>query len=66
MKVMADDVNNGLGYVCVRNRVGDESYDEARMAESMLFESHPLLSKIDKSMVSVGSKTCADSSHNYI
>ena len=52
-KVMADDVNIGLGYVCVRNRVGDESYDEARMSESMLFESHPLLSKIDKSMVSV-------------
>ncbi|KAK1369978.1 Dynamin-type G domain-containing protein [Heracleum sosnowskyi] len=52
-KVMADDVNIGLGYVCVRNRIGDESYEEARMAESMLFESHPLLSKIDKSMVSV-------------
>ncbi|KAL1802184.1 hypothetical protein ACET3Z_030831 [Daucus carota] len=52
-KVMADDVNIGLGYVCVRNRIGDESYDEARMAESMLFESHPLLSRINKSMVSV-------------
>ncbi|KAL8155597.1 dynamin-related protein 4C-like [Apium graveolens] len=52
-KVMADDVNIGLGYVCVRNRIGDESYEEARLAESMLFASHPLLSKIDKSMVSV-------------
>ncbi|KAK1401879.1 Dynamin-related protein 4C [Heracleum sosnowskyi] len=52
-KVMADDVNIGLGYVCVRNRVGAESYVEAKMAESFIFESHPLLSKIDKSMVSV-------------
>ena len=29
-KVTADDVNIGLGYVCVRNRIGDESYEEAR------------------------------------
>ena len=26
-KVCSDDVNIGLGYVCVRNRIGDESYD---------------------------------------
>ncbi|KAI4332445.1 hypothetical protein L6164_017354 [Bauhinia variegata] len=47
-KVTADDVHIGLGYVCVRNRIGDESYDEAR-----LFETHHLLSKIDKSIVGV-------------
>ncbi|KAJ6416097.1 hypothetical protein OIU84_004824 [Salix udensis] len=52
-KVMADDVNIGLGYVCVRNRIGDESYKEARKAEADLFETHPLLSKIDKSMVGI-------------
>ena len=52
-KVTADDVNIGLGYVCVRNRIGDESYDEARIEEATLFGSHPLLSKISKSMVGV-------------
>ncbi|KAF8391998.1 hypothetical protein HHK36_022338 [Tetracentron sinense] len=52
-KVTADDVNIGLGYVCVRNRIGEESYEEARMEEATLFESHQLLSKIDKSIVGV-------------
>ncbi|GMY37761.1 dynamin-related protein 4C-like [Fagus crenata] len=52
-KVTADDVNIGLGYVCVRNRIGDESYEEARVEEARLFESHPMLSKIDKSIVGV-------------
>ncbi|KAA8538908.1 hypothetical protein F0562_025600 [Nyssa sinensis] len=52
-KVTADDVNIGLGYVCVRNRIGDESYEDARMEEAKLFDTHPLLSKIDKSMVSI-------------
>ncbi|KAL2343074.1 hypothetical protein Fmac_004359 [Flemingia macrophylla] len=52
-KVTADDVNIGLGYVCVRNRIGDESYEDARTLEQNLFESHPLLSKIDKSIVGV-------------
>ncbi|XP_062094445.1 dynamin-related protein 4C-like [Humulus lupulus] len=52
-KVAADDVNIGLGYVCVRNRIGDESYMEARAEETRLFEYHPLLSKIDKSIVGV-------------
>ncbi|CAH9071031.1 unnamed protein product [Cuscuta europaea] len=52
-KVTADDVNIGLGYVCVRNRIGEESYDEARMEEARLFQTHPLLSRIDKSIVSV-------------
>ncbi|CDP04232.1 unnamed protein product [Coffea canephora] len=52
-KVTADDVNIGLGYVCVRNRIGQESYEEARAEEAMLFEIHPLLSKINKSMVGI-------------
>ncbi|PON69181.1 Dynamin superfamily [Trema orientale] len=52
-KVTADDVNIGLGYVCVRNRVGDESYEEARFEESKLFQTHSELSKIDKSIVGI-------------
>ncbi|OMP08248.1 hypothetical protein COLO4_06648 [Corchorus olitorius] len=52
-KVTADDVNIGLGYICVRNRIGDESYDEARLEEARLFENHPLLSQIDKSIVGI-------------
>ncbi|KAL2343247.1 hypothetical protein Fmac_004532 [Flemingia macrophylla] len=52
-KVTADDVNIGLGYVCVRNRIGDESYEDARIEEQHLFESHPMLSKIDKSIVGI-------------
>ncbi|KAL5577038.1 hypothetical protein UlMin_018737 [Ulmus minor] len=52
-KVTADDVNIGLGYVCVRNRIGEESYEEARIEEAKLFQTHPLLSKIDKSIVGV-------------
>ncbi|KAJ4846250.1 Dynamin- protein 4C [Turnera subulata] len=52
-KVTADDVNIGLGYVCVRNRIGDESYEEARQEEAFLFENNPHLSKIDKSMVGI-------------
>ncbi|KAK7318863.1 hypothetical protein RJT34_03570 [Clitoria ternatea] len=52
-KVTSDDVNIGLGYVCVRNRIGDESYEEARMEEQKLFETHLLLSKIDKAIVGI-------------
>ena len=52
-KVTNDDVNIGLGYVCVRNRIGRESYEEARVEESKLFRSNPLLSRIDKSMVGI-------------
>nr|GMD13184.1 dynamin-related protein 4C-like [Ipomoea batatas] len=51
-KVTADDVHIGLGYVCVRNRIGEESYEEARIEEAKLFQSHQFLSKIDKSMLS--------------
>ncbi|XP_050374870.1 dynamin-related protein 4C-like [Argentina anserina] len=52
-KVTADDVNIGLGYVCVRNRIGDETYEEASAIAHQLFETHPLLSKIDKSIVGI-------------
>jgi hypothetical protein len=52
-KVIADDVNIGLGNVCVRNRIEEESYEEARNKEQKLFESHTLLSKIDKSIVGI-------------
>ncbi|XP_058734092.1 dynamin-related protein 4C-like [Vicia villosa] len=52
-KVTANDVNIGLGYVCVRNRIGEETYEEARNVEQKLFESHSLLSKIDKSIVGI-------------
>ncbi|GJN30950.1 hypothetical protein PR202_gb19298 [Eleusine coracana subsp. coracana] len=31
-KVTMDDVRIGLGYVCVRNRIGEETYDMARAA----------------------------------
>ncbi|XP_021754731.1 dynamin-related protein 4C-like isoform X2 [Chenopodium quinoa] len=52
-KVTTDDVRIGLGYVCVRNRIGDETYVEARAEEASLFQSHPQLSRIEKSMVGV-------------
>uniref|UniRef100_M1BQM5 Interferon-induced GTP-binding protein mx n=1 Tax=Solanum tuberosum TaxID=4113 RepID=M1BQM5_SOLTU len=52
-KVTSNDANIGLGYVCVKNRTGNKSYDEARSEEARLFQTHALLSKIDKSMVSV-------------
>ncbi|KAG6389281.1 hypothetical protein SASPL_150746 [Salvia splendens] len=52
-KITADDVNIGLGYVCVINRIGDETYEEARAKEERLFETNPLLSRIDKSIVGI-------------
>ncbi|XP_071736605.1 dynamin-related protein 4C-like [Rutidosis leptorrhynchoides] len=52
-KVTTNDVNIGLGYFCVRNRINDETYEEARIKERKLFESHPMLSKIDKSIVGI-------------
>ncbi|XVF41585.1 hypothetical protein PTKIN_Ptkin01aG0291100 [Pterospermum kingtungense] len=52
-KVNANDVNIGLGYVCVRNRIGDESYEEARREEARLFQTDPYLSRLDKSIVGV-------------
>ncbi|CAK7323680.1 unnamed protein product [Dovyalis caffra] len=52
-KVTRNDVNIGLGYVCVRNRVGDGSFEDARKEEAALFATHPLLSRIDKSTVGI-------------
>ncbi|CAH9140096.1 unnamed protein product [Cuscuta epithymum] len=52
-KVTANEVQIGLGYVCVRNRIGSESYEDARIEEAKIFDTHPLLSNIDKSMVSI-------------
>ncbi|KAL6129456.1 hypothetical protein ACLB2K_072806 [Fragaria x ananassa] len=52
-KVTSDDVNIGLGYVCVRNRIGDETNEEARAISDKLFQTHPLLSKIDKAIVGI-------------
>ncbi|XP_057954080.1 dynamin-related protein 4C-like [Malania oleifera] len=52
-KVSSDDVNIGLGYTCVRNHIGEESYEEARKEEAKLFSSHPQLSKLDKSIVGI-------------
>ncbi|KAL6579235.1 hypothetical protein OROMI_009451 [Orobanche minor] len=54
-KIVADDVNIGLGYICVRNRIGDETYEEARAEEENLFENNRLLSRIDKSIVGIPS-----------
>ncbi|KAJ4878461.1 Dynamin-related protein 4C [Raphanus sativus] len=52
-KVTADDVSIGLGYVCVRNRIGEETYEEARMQEELLFRTHPMLSLIDEDIVGI-------------
>jgi Dynamin central region len=52
-KVTVDDVRIGLGYICVRNRIGDETYEEAQHEEERLFKTHPLLAKIDKSMTGI-------------
>jgi len=52
-KVTADDVSIVLGYVCVRNRIGEETYEEARMQEELLFRTHPVLSLIDEDIVGI-------------
>ncbi|KAL0693718.1 hypothetical protein Bca4012_060898 [Brassica carinata] len=52
-KVTADDVSIGLGYVCVRNRIGEETYEEARMQEELLFKTHPMLRLIDDDIVGI-------------
>ncbi|KAF8075488.1 hypothetical protein N665_1090s0004 [Sinapis alba] len=52
-KVTADDVSIGLGYVCVRNRIGEETYEEARMQEELLFRTHPMLRLIDEDIVGI-------------
>ncbi|XP_022028517.1 dynamin-related protein 4C isoform X2 [Helianthus annuus] len=50
-KVTTNAVN--ISYVCVRNRIGNETYDEARIQEANLFKSHHSLSMIDKSRVGI-------------
>lgn len=52
-KLTADDVSIGLGYVCVRNRIGEETFEEARKEEELLFSTHPMLSMIDKDIVGI-------------
>lgn len=52
-KVTADEVSIGLGYVCVRNRIGEETFEEARREEESLFGTHPLLSMIEKDTVGI-------------
>lgn len=53
-KVTTDAVNIGLGYICVRNRIDvDDSIAIARMRERELFESHPALKELDRSMVGI-------------
>jgi GTP-binding protein EngB required for normal cell division len=52
-KVTMNAVNIRLGYVCVRNRIDNETNEEARKKEKALFESHPKLKKIDKSIVGI-------------
>jgi len=52
-KVTMNAVNIRLGYVCVRNRIDNETNQEARKKEKALFESHPKLKKIDKSIVGI-------------
>ncbi|KAI3959198.1 hypothetical protein MKW92_027058 [Papaver armeniacum] len=37
-KVLANDVNIGLGYVCVRNRMGDETYHEVPVLAQKLVQ----------------------------
>lgn len=52
-KVTMNAVDIRLGYVCVINRIGDETNEQARKNEKVLFESHPKLKKIDKSIVGI-------------
>ncbi|KAI5342322.1 hypothetical protein L3X38_010197 [Prunus dulcis] len=52
-KVTTDEVNIGLGYACVRNRIGGETYKEALAISDQLFQTHPLLSRIDESIVRI-------------
>ncbi|KAG7588164.1 Dynamin GTPase domain [Arabidopsis suecica] len=52
-KVTADEVSIGLGYVCVRNRIREETFEESRREEELLFGTHPLLSMLDKDIVGI-------------
>ncbi|KAI3520560.1 hypothetical protein L1887_10009 [Cichorium endivia] len=50
--VVVGDQSSGKSSV-LENRVGKESYEEARIKEAKLFETNPLLSLVDKSMVGI-------------
>lgn len=53
-KVTTDSVNIGLGYVCVCNRTeNDDTISAARVGEQVLFETHPALKDLDRSMVGI-------------
>nr|XP_043620144.1 dynamin-related protein 4C-like [Erigeron canadensis] len=43
--------STGTDFVCVVNRIGEETYQEARTKEANLFQTHHLLSGFNKSMV---------------
>ncbi|KAJ9565665.1 hypothetical protein OSB04_001631 [Centaurea solstitialis] len=42
-----------LAFVCVRNRIGEETHTEDRTQEYILFDTHQMLSKVDKSMMGI-------------
>ncbi|KAI3702966.1 hypothetical protein L6452_28720 [Arctium lappa] len=50
--VVVGDQSSGKSSV-LENRINNETYEEARAEEAMLFGTHHLLSKIDKSMVGI-------------
>lgn len=52
-KVTTNDMNVGFGYVCVKNCIANESCEEALCEEARVFETHAVLSKMDKCMVSI-------------
>ncbi|RZB96487.1 Dynamin-related protein 4C [Glycine soja] len=50
-KVNADEVSIGLGYVCVRNRIGDESYEDARVQAMSISKTLPeIVKKINEKL----------------
>ncbi|KAH6765999.1 Dynamin related protein 4C [Perilla frutescens var. hirtella] len=51
--VIADDVNIGLDYICVMNRIEVETYEEARAEVVKFFETNHLILRIDKSTVGI-------------
>ncbi|KAK9077548.1 hypothetical protein SSX86_005885 [Deinandra increscens subsp. villosa] len=53
VRITENTAEIGLGYICVRNRINGETFEEARNQEAALFETHPLVSKIHKSMVGI-------------
>lgn len=52
-RVTMNAVGIRLGFVCVVNGVGNETYENARKKEKVLFDSHPKLKHIEKSMVGI-------------